>query len=46
MVDADMSDPFDFYLAKYSIPLTKGISKIDQNGKVTAFLPDYNEVNN
>lgn len=45
MVDADMSDPFDFYLAKYSIPLTKGISKIDQNGKVTAFLPDFNEVN-
>ena len=43
MIDMDDKDWFDFYLIEYFNTLTKGISYINFDGSVRAFLPDYDD---
>ncbi len=41
IVDNDESDPFDFFLTRYQKQLTAGYSRNLPNGGLTAWFPDY-----
>lgn len=43
MVDMTQKNDFDFYLKKYLIPLGMGYSKIQRDGSVIAYIPDYRD---
>ncbi|MCX7632141.1 MAG: hypothetical protein N2Z22_02270 [Turneriella sp.] len=43
MVDLSQKNDFDFYLKKYTIPLTQGYSKIQPDGSVVAYIPDFRD---
>jgi len=44
LVDADPSDPFDFYPARYRSQLMAGYSKNLANGGLETFMPDFNDL--
>ena len=43
LVDADPSDPFDFYPAKYAKQLTAGYSLTLASGGLRTFMPDFDD---
>jgi hypothetical protein len=43
MLDKDLSDPFEFHMLNYIHPLKKGMSKIQSNGSISVYLPDYSD---
>jgi hypothetical protein len=44
IVDADPSDPFDFYIDLYESQLVAGYSRSQTDGGLEVFMPDYAEV--
>jgi hypothetical protein len=44
IVDADPSDPFDFYIDLYQSQLVAGYSRSQTDGGLEVFMPDYSEV--
>jgi hypothetical protein len=46
IVDADQSDPFDLYMAKYNVQLTAGTTKNLPNLGLRVLMPDYGKVGN
>jgi hypothetical protein len=44
IVDADQSDPFDLYMARYNIQLTAGTTKNLANLGLRVAMPDYGKV--
>jgi hypothetical protein len=43
LIDADPSDPFDFFPAKYSEQLTAGYSLTTASGGLRTYMPDYDD---
>jgi len=46
IVDADQSDPFDLYMARYNVQLTAGMTKNLPNLGLRVSMPDYGKVAN
>jgi len=46
IADADESDPFDLYMARYNVQLTAGITKNLPNLGLRVSMPDYGKVAN
>jgi hypothetical protein len=44
IVDADQSDPFDLYMARYNVQLTAGVTKNLANLGLRVSMPDYAKV--
>jgi hypothetical protein len=44
IIDADPSDPFDFYIDLYESHLVAGYSRSQPDGGLAVYLPDYDEV--
>jgi hypothetical protein len=44
LVDADPSDPFDFFLKEYDAQLVAGYSRTMSDGGLMAIFPDYEEI--
>jgi hypothetical protein len=43
IIDADASDPFNFYLAKYSQQLVAGTSRTMPDKGLVVFMPDFED---
>jgi hypothetical protein len=43
LIDADPTDPFDFFPARYLDQLTAGYSKNLRNGGLKVYMPDYDD---
>ena len=44
LIDADPSDPFDFFPAHYKDQLVAGYSKTTASGGLRVYMPDYNKL--
>jgi hypothetical protein len=44
LIDADPSDPFDFFPARYKTQLVAGYSKNTPSGGLKTYLPDFNSL--
>ena len=44
LIDADERDPFDFFPARYQRQLVAGYSKSTEQGGLTTYMPDYDDV--
>lgn len=44
LIDADPSDPFDFYPEKYNDQLVAGYSRNTPDGALRTTMPDYNDI--
>jgi hypothetical protein len=44
LIDADPSDPFEFFPAHYNDQLVAGYSKTTATGGLRVYIPDYNKI--
>ena len=44
LIDADPSDPFDFFPDHYNDQLVAGYSKTTASGGLLVYMPDYNKI--
>ena len=44
LADADQSDPFDFYPARYLSQLVAGYSRTTERGGLKVIMPDYGDL--
>jgi hypothetical protein len=44
LIDADPSDPFDFFPDHYNDQLVAGYSKTTASGGLSVYVPDYNRI--
>jgi hypothetical protein len=44
LIDADPSDPFDFFPDHYNDQLVAGYSKTTASGGLLVYVPDYNKI--
>ena len=44
LIDADPTDPFDFFPDHYSEHLVAGYSKTTASGGLLVYMPDYNKI--
>ena len=45
LIDADGTDPFDFFPARYTSQLIAGYSKSTPSGGLKTYVPDYADLN-
>jgi hypothetical protein len=44
LIDADPTDPFDFFPARYNDQLVAGYSKTTVSGGLQVYMPDFNKI--
>jgi len=44
LIDADPTDPFDFFPDHYNDQLVAGYSKTTASGGLRVYMPDYNKI--